>query len=156
MLKYVFVNIKTYLFQKEDRQMNYLKIMSMDGEVRVFENCSFLREARNEGLEIREKVGELGGQIGFNTISMPTNESLHELTRYIEELIAPPAPKFNVTVCGKVVAIIPKTPKVRDAWDVSVKQARSRNCTVTNKGFSFEEPFDGSMFLEWLSRNFLF
>ena len=83
--------------------MNYdLKLVAEGSyaETRIYENCYLLCSQRSERSDILSKAKQLGGCVNFPIITLPTNEKLHELALYIEELIANDTGRrhFSITV----------------------------------------------------------
>lgn len=128
-------------------------------ETRIYENCYIFCEQRPERSDILNKARQLGGNGNYPVIYLPTNEKLHELALYIEELIANDTGRttFSITVDeGKrIIATFRKSHKIEKSWKTIREYAILCNGKVTGAGFDFSEINKASIFLQNFCKDFL-
>ncbi len=132
-----------------------LQITSRDSrEVVTFERCSSICEYRSQ---ILEKASQMGGTVGPTSsyILVPTSEKLHELVQYIEELMFP-ANIVTIKVRGKFFASFPKTTKMNTFREALLVQMSTHHGTETDYGFSFDNPYEASLFVASLATNYTY
>lgn len=132
-----------------------LQITSRDSrEVVTYERCSAICEYRSQ---ILEKASQMGGTVGPTSsyILVPTSEKLHELVQYIEELMFP-ANIVTIKVRGKFFASFPKTTKMNTFREALLVQMSTHHGTETDYGFSFDNPYEASLFVASLATNYTY
>ena len=132
-----------------------LQITSRDSrEVVTFERCSAICEYRSQ---ILEKASQMGGNVGPTSshILVPTSEKLHELVRYIENLMFP-TNTVTIKVRGKFFASFPKTSKMYTFREALLVQMSTHHGTETDYGFSFNNPYEASLFVATLAKDYTF
>ena len=132
-----------------------LQITSRDSrEVVTFERCSAICEYRSQ---ILEKASQLGGTVGPTSsyIIVPTSEKLHELVRYIENLMFP-TDTVTIKVRGKIFASFPRSSKMSLFREALLVQMSTHHGTETEYGFSFDNPYEASLFVASLATNYTF
>ena len=132
-----------------------LQITSRDSrEVVTFERCSAICEYRSQ---ILEKASQMGGNVGPTSshILVPTSEKLHELVRYIENLMFP-TNTVTIKVRGKFFASFPKTTKMNTFRESLLVHLSTHRGTETPYGFSFDNPYQASLFTAIFARNYTF
>ena len=142
--------------------MNYdLKLVAEGSyeETRIYENCYLLCSQRSERSDILSKVQQLGGCVNFPIITLPTNEKLHELALYIEELIANDTGRshFSITVDeGKrLIATFEKSNTIEKHWKTIREYAILCNGKKIGTGFDFPSMDKAVLFLEHFCKDFL-
>ena len=134
-----------------------LQITSRDSrEVVTYERCSAICEYRSQ---ILEKASQMGGTVGPTSsyILVPTSEKLHELVRYIENLMFPSnVNTVTITVRGKFFASFPRTSKMYTFREALLVQMSTHHGTETEYGFSFNNPYEASLFTAKLATNYTF
>ena len=132
-----------------------LQITSRETSEKVtYERCSAICEYRSQ---ILEKASQMGGTVGptGSHILVPTSEKLHELVHYIEELMFP-ANTVTIKVRGKFFASFPKTSKMYTFREALLVQMSTHHGTETDYGFSFNNPYEASLFVATLAKNYTF
>ena len=132
-----------------------LQITSRDSrEVVTYERCSAICEYRSQ---ILEKASQMGGTVGPTSsyILVPTSEKLHELVRYIENLMFP-TDTVTIKVRGKIFASFPRSSKMSLFREALLVQMSTHHGTETEYGFSFDNPYEASLFVASLATNYTF
>mgnify|MGYP001625149933 CR=1 FL=1 len=140
-----------------------LQITSREtGQTVTYEKCSVCCEYRSQ---ILEQASLLDGNVGptSSLVTVPTDEKLHELVRYIEDLMHPESPKdskdskefITITVRGKFFASLRKTSKMETFRESLLVQLSTYRGTETEDGFSFMNPYEASLFVKSVSANYL-
>ena len=132
-----------------------LQITSRDNCEKVtYEKCPVFCEHRSQ---ILEKASQLGGTVGPTNsyIIVPTSEKLHELVRYIEELIFPKH-TIVITVRGRHFAEIRKTSQMQAHRKDLLASLKTNHGEETEYGFSFTNPYDALVFIKEITVNYLF
>ena len=134
-----------------------LQITSRDNCEKVtYEKCPVFCEHRSQ---ILEKASHLGGTVGPTNsyIIVPTSEKLHELVRYIENLMFPSnVNTVTITVRGKFFASFPRTSQMYTFRETLLVQMSTHHGTETEYGFSFNNPYEASLFAAKLATNYTF
>lgn len=132
-----------------------LQITSRDNCEKVtYEKCPVFCEHRSQ---ILEKASQLGGTVGPTSsyIIVPTSEKLHELVRYIENLMFP-TDTVTIKVRGKIFASFPRSSKMSLFREALLVQMSTHHGTETEYGFSFDNPYEASLFVASLATNYTF
>ena len=131
------------------------------GEERTFENSHTI----SENLEtIKNMVYTLNGCINpyHNPIqiSIPTDESFHELTYFIETLHLPSSVLkdwiFITSNKGtQQICVLKKAQKLFKRWDRITEHAKLYGAKITGNTFDFKDYPAASAFIEMFARDFL-